>query len=147
MLADVFNSTIDAGIFPNAWKEAIAVPVHKKGNYINISNYRPIALLPLISKVFEKLINTQICNHLNDSLLVNAAQHGFRKLRSCESALLQLSKTLFASRIAGLWTCLVTSDYSKAFDTLDHDFILHAARYCGFNEMTVNWLRSYLSGR
>ena len=93
VLADIFNSSIDAGIFPNAWKKAIAVSVHKKGNYFDISNYFPITLFPLISKVFEKLINTQICDHLNDSMLVNTAQHGFRKLRSNESALLRLSKT------------------------------------------------------
>ena len=105
VLANIFNSNVDAGIFPYAWKETIAVPMHKKGNYyFDISNYCPIALLPLISSL-EKLINTQICNHLNDSLLVNAAQHGFRKLRSCESALLRLSKKFLASRIAGLQTC------------------------------------------
>ena len=80
-------------------------------------------------------------------MLVNAAQHGFRKLCSCKSALLRISKTLFASRIAGLWTCVVTIDYNKAFDTLDYDFILYAAHHCGLNEMKINWLRSYHSGR
>ena len=95
VLVDIFNSSIDNGIFPNARKKTIAVPEHKKGNYFDISNYRPIILFPLISKVFEKLISIQICNHLNNSMLINAAQYGFRKLRSCES-LLRLSKTLFA---------------------------------------------------
>ena len=85
--------------------------MHKQGNYFDISNYYPIALLSLKSKIFEKLINTQICNHLNNSMLVNAVKHSFIKLCSCESALLRLSKTLFTSRIAGLWTYLVTINY------------------------------------
>ena len=97
VFADIFNSSIDAGIFPIAWKEAIAVPVHKKA-IISTSqtNVTTVAFIPLICKVLEKLLNTQICYHLNDSILVNAAQHDFRKLRSCESTLLRLSKTLFA---------------------------------------------------
>ena len=141
------GSIIKLIIFPSSWKCAIVVPIHKKGNYFDIANYRPIALLPLFSKVFEKTVNTQLCDFLSESAILHDAQHGFKKTRSCESALLRLSKCLFGSRIAGLWLCLVIIDYSKAFDTLDHDLILQTARTCGFNQTTIRWFESYLTER
>ena len=141
------GSIIKLIIFPSSWKCAIVVPIHKKGNYFDIANYRPIALLPLFSKVFEKTVNTQLCDFLSESAILHDAQHGFKKMRSCESALLRLSKCLFGSRIAGLWSCLVIIDYSKAFDTFDHDLILQTARTCGFNQTTIRWFESYLTER
>jgi hypothetical protein len=147
ILVDIFNSSINSGIFPHSWKQAIVVPVHKKGNYFDIANYRPIALLPLLSKVFEKTINLQLCDYLSSSAILHDAQHGFRKSRSCESALLRITKLLFGARIAGLWSCLVTIDYSKAFDTLDHELLLQAACSCGISSATSGWLQSYLNGR
>ena len=89
----------------------------------------------------------QLRDHLCNSNILNDAQHGFRQSKSCESALLRLSKILFGSRIAGIWSCIVTIDYSKAFDTLDHDCLLQAFSSCGISNMTVNWLQSYLIGR
>ena len=80
------------------------------------------------------------------NILVNA-QHGFRKSRSCETALLRLTKILFQARKRKQWSCLVAIDFSKAFDLLDFNLILDAASCCHFGDLGLKWLHSYLTGR
>ena len=120
VLADICNCSISTGIFPDQWKTTVTVPVHKKSDVFDISNYRPISLLPLISKVFEKIVGQKLTDHLETRGLLNTAQHGFRRRRSCETALLRLSSLLFDTRRSKQWSSIVTIDFSKAFDTLNH---------------------------
>ena len=87
-LQQIFNTSQLSGVFPIAWKHAIVAPIHKKGDLFDLSHYRPISLLPIMSKVFEKLANAQLRDYLNTNNIIHEAQHGFRQLRNCQTALL-----------------------------------------------------------
>ena len=84
-----------------------------------MANYRPITLLPVISKVFEKLIDEQLKLFMQDHNILNNAQHGSRKKKSTGTALLQLTKSLFERKAAKLFTYVVALDFSRAFNTID----------------------------
>ena len=94
-LAFTFNDLLSTSIFPEVWKSAIVVPVHKKKDIYCLDNNRPISLLSTASTVFEQLVNIQLRDYMESSNILNDAQHGFWAGRSCESALLQLMKRLF----------------------------------------------------
>ncbi|KAB0803168.1 hypothetical protein PPYR_00138 [Photinus pyralis] len=85
-LAESFNDSLQRGAFPDALKLAVIIPVPKKGNLTNIENFRPIALLTIFSKIFEKLLAQQLLDFLNKHHLITECQHGFRKNRSTETA-------------------------------------------------------------
>ena len=90
--------SISACTFPSTWKLAQIIPIHKKGNRHDIANYRPVSYLPLLSKVMEHAINQQLLIRLEFLSLLHESQHGFRKKRSCDSALLALTNHLFAAK-------------------------------------------------
>ena len=94
VFASIFNISIQECVFPDCWKTAIFVPVHKKGD---MHNYRPISLLNLFGKVFEKIICSLVLDHLKNSSVLLQAQHGFRKRRSYETALTRLTNLLFTA--------------------------------------------------
>ena len=74
----IFNNILNTGIFPKQWKNANVTPIHKKGNKQIINNYRPISLLPIFAKVFEKIIFVNLYNHLIRNKLITDNQSGFR---------------------------------------------------------------------
>jgi Reverse transcriptase (RNA-dependent DNA polymerase) len=142
----IFNSSISAGQFPDAWRYAIVTPVYKRGDIFDPGNYRPIALLPLISKVFEKLINQQLRDYLQSNNILNEAQHGFRQGHSCQTALLRLTKLLFTLKSAKQYTYVTTFDYSRAFDTVNWNLLCQ--RLSKFADTcTAAWFTSYLNER
>ena len=83
----IFNKSISTNTFTANWKSAVIIPVYKRGDIYNMANYRPISLLPVISKEFEKLIDEQLKLSMQDHNILNNAQHGFRKKKSTEPAL------------------------------------------------------------
>ena len=96
-LTCIVNTSIVTGVFPTVWKHAIVVPIHKSGNIEEPSNYRPVSLLPVLSKVTEKIVSHQLKKHLETNRLLSKTQHGFRSNLSTTSALLMLSDKLFAN--------------------------------------------------
>ena len=88
-LAYIFKSCIDAEIFPNEWKIAKVTPLFKKGSKRELGNYRPISVLPLVSKIFEKIIYHQLYDYLQENSLLNTYQSGFRSMHSTLTALLE----------------------------------------------------------
>ncbi len=145
-LATIFNHSLTTGCYPDAWKSAIVVPVHKKGDIYCLDNYRPISLLPVISKVFERLVNEQLHVYLLDNNFLSNAQHGFRAGRSCETAALQLSKNLFSLKASNQFVYLLAIDFSRAFDTLNLKTLLHIIN--GFSDShTATWFASFLLDR
>ena len=122
-LVMIFSASISSGIFSDDWKYAIVTPVYKRGDVYDPNNYRLIALLPTISKLFEKLINEQLQDYLVANNTLNESQHGFRHGRSCQTALLRLSKILFTLKNAKKSICITTLDYSRAFDTINFDIM------------------------
>ena len=147
-LAALFNTSLNEGIFLDTWKTVIVTPVLKKDDIYDMNNYRPVSLLNLISKVFEKIVCRQLTKYLKRRELLSSSQHGFRRKRSCESALMRLSNLLFTSRRNKRHILLVTIDFSKAFDCLNFDRLLSEFKKCGINGgKALLWFRSYLTGR
>jgi hypothetical protein len=145
-LATIFNKSIQDLSFPSYFKIAKVCPVPKK-NRPEISDFRPISLLPIIAKLFERLV----LNHMKTSLIgmYGPQQHAFRPLGSTTSALVDIIdsvSSLLDSRDtdAVRLTCL---DLSKAFDRLPHNRLLNSLNLGGIDHGFLNWLASYLKGR
>ena len=119
-LTHIFNLSLSTGRFPNSLKLAKVIPVYKKDDSSLISNYRPISLLPSISKVLEKLVYKRLFKFLINNNLLNPNQFGFRKGYSTDYALLQLYDKITESLSNREHIIGVFMDLSKAFDTLDH---------------------------
>ena len=86
----LFNNSVISECFPNEWKKANVIPVHKKGDKQIINNYRPVSLLPICSKIFEKIIFNSLFEYLEDNKLLNCNQSGFRSGDSCVHQLLSI---------------------------------------------------------
>ena len=146
VLTSIFNSqVIDSSVFPDELKLADIIPVHKKGCTTDKANYRPISLLPAISKVFERLIMKQIEPFINTWLSKYLC--GFRRKYSCQYSLLNMIRkwqsTLNASGIVGA----ILMDLSKAFDCLPHDLLIAKLHAYGFGKRSLDTFYSYLSNR
>jgi hypothetical protein len=147
VLAGILNCSLSTMTYPTMWKEATVISVFKKGDKNIMNNYRPIALLPVLSKVFERIIANQLGNFLDSNSVINTAQFGFRRGLSTESALLRLSKLLFTAKQSGVFSSLTTIDFSKAFDCLNHSVLLNRLASYGLGPSSVLWFKSYLTGR
>jgi hypothetical protein len=146
-LCNIFNCSIAAGYFPSAWKTGIVVPVYKKGDRYNMSNYRPITILPIISRLFERIVIKSLSSYLDKHHVIANNQHGFRKLHSCETALLSLLDNWYKQIDKGATVVAAALDYTKAFDTIQHGLLIHKLTEIGINGIALNWFQSYLYGR
>ena len=90
ILCAIFRCSLQNGTVPGDWKKANVVPIYKKGNRQHPSNYRPISLTSIVSKLFEKIISSHIVKHLESHNMLYDLQHGFRQHRSCETQLVSL---------------------------------------------------------
>lgn len=144
-LTMLFNASLKLGYIPTMWKSSYLIPLHKSGSIINVSNYRGIAKLSAIPKLFEKLM-TDIISHKISSI-IDCRQHGFRKGLSTVTNLLQFSSHIIEGFISGLQTDVVYTDFSKAFDKVNHRILLHKLNAIGFNGNIIDWISSYLTGR
>ena len=117
-----FDNILETGIYPEQWKMANVIPVYKKDNKQSISNYRPISLLPIFAKVFEKIIFTNLFNHLVRTNLITISQSGFRPGYSVTNQLIHLVHEICKSFdcTENLEVRSVYLDMSKAFDKVWH---------------------------
>ncbi len=122
-------------------------PIYKKDDETLFTNYRPISLLPSISKIFEKVIFKQLYHYFQSNKLFYNSQYGFRSQHSTELAALEVIDRIMLSMDKNDIPINVYIDLSKAFDTLDHDILLHKLSYYGINGTSLNLMKSYLSGR
>ena len=118
-LAYIFKSCIDAEIFPNEWKIAKVTPLFKKGSNRELGNYRPISVLPLVSKVFEKIMYHQLYDYFQENRLLNTYQSGFRLVHSTTTALLETTNNWSINIDIGLLNGVLFIDLKKAFDTIE----------------------------
>ena len=112
-----------------------------------MNNYRPISILPVISRLFECILSALLRAYLDDINLLSLMQHGFRSFRSCQTALLSLTNRLFANRGNGYYSAIATLDYSKTFDCISHEVLIEKLSTLNFSPSCLEWFRSYLSGR
>ena len=143
----VINQTLLTGIFPNKLKIAKVIPLFKKGDKSIIENYRPISILPSISKVFEKIIFNQLYDHFQKHNLFFNGQYGFRRNHSTELATLDLIEKIHHQLDTHKNPFAIFLDLSKAFDTIDHDILLTKLYYYGIRNQVLCLFKNYLSSR
>ena len=144
------NSSLSTGIVPDVFKSAIVKPILKKPGLDpeNLANYRPVSLLPFLSKVLEKVVAQQLVSHIDKHSLSARYQSGFKRHHSTETALLKVTNDILRESDKGKVTALVLLDLSAAFDTVDHDILLSRLETdVGVSGVALSWFRSYLSGR
>ena len=147
-LASVINKSLRQGIFPDELKISRVTPIYKEGPKTNVSNYRPISLLGSFSKIYEKIMHVRLINFFDSNNSLFDSQYGFRPGRSCEHALLNAQDTLLKSLNNRQVSILLFLDFSKAFDTVDHN-ILELAKLAHYDirGIALRWLKSYLRDR
>ena len=139
----IINQTINTGIFPEQLKISEVKPLFKKGDSTLFSNYRPILLLPSISKIFEYVIFKQLITYLNTNNLLCPQQFGFRPAYSTELAALKLVNNIISGLNDYKAIQHLYIDLSKAFDSLDHTILLHKPEYYGICNVEYRLLHSF----
>ena len=147
ILTVIINQSLTTGIFPEKLKIAKVIPLYKKGNEHLFDNYRPISLLPCVSKVIEKVVFKQIYAYFVDHKLIYDSQYGFRQLHSTELASLELIDRITQNLDNRKLSISIFLDLSKDFDTLDHDILLQKLHYYGITGTANSWFQSYLCNR
>jgi len=143
----LFNFILATSHFPTAWKIASVIPLHKSGSLHDVKNYRPISILPSLSKVFEKLIHKHLYSYCETNNLLYDRNSGFRKYHSTTSNILEVTHKLLVAKDSGCSSRVVFLDISKAFDKVIHSALLFKLRPVGVTGSVYNLLQSYLSGR
>ncbi len=146
-LTILINRSLAEGIFPDALKIAKVIPIYKSGMKDSINNYRPISVLPTISKVFEKVICKRMNNFLLKTKALDPLQFGFRPKHSTTDAVTLLSKDILLAKEKKEYTLAVFCDLSKAFDSLNHDILFRKLERYGFRGNCMLLLKSYLTER
>lgn len=146
-LTSIFNQCIQLCVFPVTWKTSVITPIHKKGDTADTSNYRPISVLPILSKVLEKHLQTCTARFLKKNSLLSNSQSGFRSGHSCTTALTKMHCDWTGNKSRKKYTCIVLLDFSKAFDTIDHDILLDKLRRLNFNSSFIKMIASFLKDR
>lgn len=146
-MATLLNRCMHSGIFPNVLKIARVIPLFKSGDRNCITNYRPISLLPVFSKIFEKLIHKRLLSFLDKHNILYNKQFGFRKRHSTIHALNTAITQILQSLNKNETVFGIFLDFSKAFDTVKHEILLDKLEHYGVRGISLTLLRSYLSNR
>jgi hypothetical protein len=146
LLKPLINESIDSGIFPSCLKTANVIPIFKKGDTSNLNNYRPISLLLVLSKVFEKVLNSQLTKII-DNGFIDENQFGFRANHSTEDAVIKFLDQLERDIALGKHVVSIYIDVSKAFDSCDHEILLKKIGRTGLDDTGLKLMASYLRDR
>ena len=146
-ISKICSLSIKYSLFPADCQIAKLKPLFKKGSTTHPKNYRPISLLPLISKIIEKVIHDQTQEFLDTSKILFKFQSGFRKGYSTDSCLSYLNNKIAAGFESGLHTGMILIDLQKAFDTINHEILIKKMKCLGFSKGVTLWFKSNLSNR
>ena len=147
ILVKLFNMCMSIGSFPDALKIACIVPLHKGGDRTESSNYRPISVLPVIGKLFEKVIKKRFVKFLDKYKLITPHQFGFRKGYSTELAVAEIQNMLLSNLDSNKLSCTIFLDLAKAFDTVDHALLQKKLENHRIRGYALALMKSYLSNR
>ena len=140
----IVNTSIVTGIYATMWKHALVVPAFKSGDFDDPSNFRPISILPVISKILERIIADQLMAYLEENNLISNTQHGFRSKLSTETALLAVTEKIYENIDNNRISLLSLLDLSKAFDSVNHELLLEKMQAINVDRF---WFENYLSNR
>lgn len=142
-LTHLFNTVLMSSHFPCNWKHSKIIPIPK-----TTAEYRPIAILPFLSKALEKIMHRQIFQYINQYKLLTDHQSGFRPNHSCVSALIEVSENIRRKLDDGYLTILVLLDHSKAFDTVNHKLLCRKLKHLfNFSSCAIDLIKTYLENR
>ena len=146
-LVHVINLSLTQGIFPKELKTAKVLPLYKSQDKMSVTNYRPISILPVFSKIFEKIMYKRLLDFIKKHKLLYKFQFGFRESYGTNLALTFLTDKIMKSLdnneiVVGLFL-----DFTKAFDTLNHTVLINKLHKYGIRGNALNWIKSYLSDR
>ena len=147
ILADIYNSSILSGVFPNKLKLTYVIPAHKGNSKMSVGNYRPISIIPIFGKIFEKLIYARFMSFLNKECILYDHQFGFRSKRSTDLAILDIHRKLIDDFENNNFACCMFLDFAKAFDTVNHNILLQKLNAYGVRGIVHDWFKSYLTDR
>ena len=146
-LLQMINISLHTGVFPETLKDARVFPIHKGGPTEDPSNYRPISILLIVSKVIEKHVTKHQLAYLNKYKLLHEAQSGFRKYHSCQTALIKLTNEWLSQIDQGNVIGAIFYDLKKAFDVVDHEILLQKLALYGIRDKWLSWFESHLFKR
>lgn len=147
IITHLINLSFSLGIFPEALKVSIVKPLFKKGEKSDVNNYRPITLIPILSKIFEKCMYKRLIDYCNKFNIIKKEQFGFQKNKSTTLAIFTLLKNVMTNINQNRLTTGLFFDLSKAFDLVSHDLLLQKLEAIGIRGIVLQWISSYLNNR
>jgi len=146
-LVKLINQSFTCGEFPDILKSASVTPVHKAGDKALITNYRPISVLPVIGKIFEKCIAARLSSYVTKLNLISPTQYGFLKGVSTVDAMVRLTELLYECLNEKNHAVALFVDLRRAFDTVNHEILLDKLQYYGLRGVVLSLFKSYLTDR
>ena len=146
-LRKIFNKSIEIGRYPDGMKLAKVVPIFKKGPMYISDNYRPISLLSIFNKIFEKILHRNLMKFLERHNILFMYQFGYRKLHSTTIALIEITDKIKKLLDEGNYVIGIYLDLTEAFDTVNHQILLNKLWRYGIRGHTNDLFRSYLTNR
>lgn len=146
-LAELINLSVQIGKYPSKLKHAKIVPVYKGDDETDPSNYRPILLLSVFNRIFEKIVYNRLKSYIEDNELLYKAQYGFREKFSTQHAILDIVNTIQTNMDKKMFTCGIFLDFKKAFDTVNRTILLDKLHHYGIRGIVHEWFSSYLANR
>ena len=136
-VSKMINISLLTSVFPQRWKTAKVTPLHKNGDRSDVNNYRPISVLPVVSKIVERHVHDSLCKYLCDNNLLYYRQSGFYKHHSTEIALVRIVDELLFNLDKNKVSGMIMIDYSKAFDMIDHRILLAKLEAYGVTDTSL----------
>lgn len=146
-LSNIINNCIENETFPNELKNAIVIPIHKNGSKDEPGNYRPITLLNLLGKIYEKVIKKRLVSFVTSTGGFDKQQFGFQEKSNTEAAIINTLETITENLDKGHYVCAIFVDLKKAFDTVNHKLLLKFLEEIGIRGKANKILESYLTNR